>query len=305
MTVSAFPYIGGKSQMAPWIIDHLPDHECYVEPFAGSAAVLLTKPLSTVEVLNDRDRDIVHFFEVVLEQPAELAEFVRNIPYSRQLYEEWAEDYYAGCRDDDPVARAGKWLYLRYASFGGKYGRRTGWKRASVRNRQPPSRNWENVDERIFIIRDRFRGAEIECLDYKDVIDRYDSEQTVFYCDPPYVEADDDYYRVSDSEFPHGELADTLTKIDGAAIVSYTDAPEDSPLRDWHVSEFKKKNAARRGSHTEWNDETTERLFMNFDPAETPTFVGAAQATLDCATDGGNNCWVEPDTDRSEGGESP
>lgn len=280
MSLSAFPYIGGKSQMAPWIISHLPDHDCYVEPFAGSAAVLIRKPRSTVEVLNDRDRDIVHFFNTLRTQPDELSEFIANTPYSRQLYKEWADEYYSGRRDDDPVARAGKWLYLRYASFGGKYGRKTGWKRASVRNRQPPSKNWANVEQRIYTIRDRLRGAEIECLDYQDVIQRYDSKRTVFYCDPPYVEAADDYYRVSDSDFPHDELAQTLLEIDGAAIVSYTDAPEDSPLTEWHTAEFAKKNAARRGSHTEWNEETTERLFMNFNPDETPLFVGAAQQTL-------------------------
>lgn len=278
--VSAFPYIGGKSQLAPRIVSYLPDHDCYVEPFAGSAAVLLTKPRSQIEVLNDLDRDIVHFFETVRQRPDELAEFIRNTPYSREVYDEWTEEYYSGRRDDDPVVRAGKWVYLRYASFGGKYGRRTGWKRVSVRNRQPPSRNWANVPERIHKLRDRLRGAEIECLDYQDLIERYDSEQTVFYCDPPYVEAADDYYRVSDSNFDHEQLADTLLGIDGAAIVSYATPPEDSPLLDWHVVEYAFKNSARRGSRDEWNDETTERLFLNFDPETAPRFVGAAQTQL-------------------------
>ena len=75
MSLSAFPYVGGKTILAEWIIDQLPSHTVYVEPFGGSASVLLNKPRSNVEVYNDLDGDVVQFFEVARERPDELELF--------------------------------------------------------------------------------------------------------------------------------------------------------------------------------------------------------------------------------------
>lgn len=91
--VSAFPYIGSKTFLAPWIVDHLAAHETFVVPFGGAAGVLLNKPRSRAEIFNDRDEYVVEFFEVVRDQPQALAETARNIPYSRGLYNEWTGNH--------------------------------------------------------------------------------------------------------------------------------------------------------------------------------------------------------------------
>jgi len=106
--MSAFPYIGGKTHLSRWIADQLPQHTVYVEPFGGSASVLLNKPRSDIEVYNDLDRDIVQFFEVARDRPDELAEWVRRTPYSQELHSEWVEQFYNGERADDPIKRAGR-----------------------------------------------------------------------------------------------------------------------------------------------------------------------------------------------------
>jgi len=36
MTLSAFPYPGGKTLLTDWIVEQIPDHHVYVEPFGGS-----------------------------------------------------------------------------------------------------------------------------------------------------------------------------------------------------------------------------------------------------------------------------
>lgn len=281
MPISAFPYIGGKSELAPWIVDHLPEHECYVEPFGGSASVLLAKPRSTVEVLNDLDEDIVQFFRTVRDRPDDLREFVNNIPYSRSLFEEWADHYYNGYRPGDAVERAGQWVFLRYAAFGGKYGRKTGFKRASHLNSQPPSKIWAQVPDRVGLLRDRLSGVEIECDPATTVIDAYDSEDTLVYCDPPYPDTSRDYYR--ENEVSHQALEAALAGMAGEAVVSYATVPP--PFEEgWHIRERGYTQRARRGSMSDWNSASIERLCCSFDPAEVPTFVNATECQTTFAT---------------------
>lgn len=73
-------YPGGKTRLAPWIVSHFPPHQTFVEPFAGSAAVLFAKPRSKVEVLNDLDDRVTTLFRVVRERPDELAHAVALTP---------------------------------------------------------------------------------------------------------------------------------------------------------------------------------------------------------------------------------
>ena len=72
MISSPFKWIGGKSRLRKEIIAILPEHTCYVEPFAGAAWVLFGKPLSDVEVLNDIDQELTTFCRVVKEKPVPL-----------------------------------------------------------------------------------------------------------------------------------------------------------------------------------------------------------------------------------------
>ena len=80
---AALRYFGGKARLATWIVDHLPPHVCYVEPFGGAASVLLRKPPAPYEVYNDLDGEVVGFFRVLRERPHDLVEAIRNTPFAR------------------------------------------------------------------------------------------------------------------------------------------------------------------------------------------------------------------------------
>lgn len=281
MALSAFPYVGGKTRLAGWITDHLPDHTVYVEPFGGSASVLLNKPRSSIEVYNDRDRDVVQFFEVVRERPDELAEWVRRTPYSEELHQEWVQAFYSGERSDDPVERAGRFLFLRYTQYAGKYKNPSGFKRDTARTRVGDSATWKTVPERIAEVCDRLQGVSIQDRDFAEVIDHYDGEETVFYCDPPCLNKEDSYLV---DDFQHADLADALEGIDGYALVSYTDCP-DGLYDGWEeVSRGHYHDSGARKDEDE--EEVTERLILNYDPETVPTFVDAEQATLAAAGGG-------------------
>jgi DNA adenine methylase len=269
-----FPYVGGKTNIAPWIIDFLPDHEVYVEPFGGSAAILLNKPRSRIEIYNDLDGDVTQFFDVVRERPDELKDWVRRTPFSEELHDRWTQQFYSGERADDPVARAGRFLFLRYSAFGAKYAGPSGFSRDTLRTRAGESQTWARVPEKIEETCRRFQGVSIQNADYRGVIDRYDSEETLFLCDPPYLNKED-LYRVDG--FEHADLADALADLEGDAMVCYTDRPEG--LYDgWHVEErASQHNAGARDDESVKN--VTERLLMNFEPSDRDPFLGP-QATL-------------------------
>jgi DNA adenine methylase len=218
--LSAFPYPGGKTSFVDEIVRQFPKHRRYVEPFGGSAAVLLNKPPSYIEVFNDLNSDIVHFFEVVRERKEELQEWLRRTPYSRELHEQWARAFYQGERPDDDLERAGRWYYLRYTQYGGKLDRFSGFKTSIKRNE---ARSLRGATEHLDDVVTRFREVILENQDYREVLDRYDRPDTLFYLDPPYVETTYNYYGTG--EFDHQQLAGVLAELAGYWICSYGDLP--------------------------------------------------------------------------------
>lgn len=96
MADAVFPYPGGKSRFASWILDQTPEHTCFVEVFGGAAGVLANKDPDTsdVEEYNDRDGDLVQFFEVLRDRSEELVAWLDRTPYSRELHDEWAHKFF-------------------------------------------------------------------------------------------------------------------------------------------------------------------------------------------------------------------
>ncbi len=268
---NVFPYPGNKARHADWILDHLPDHECYVELFGGAAGVLFNKPRSKIEVYNDLNGDIPHFFRVLRDRGDELQEWLRNVPYSREVYDEWADEYYAGERKDDDIERAGRFFTLRYMQFGGKIEGKSGF---AYRNLGGSiARQMTSKVESIAPFRNRLREVEIESESAFDVMGRRDSEQTFFYADPPYEGTE---ARYNSQGFDHQELAERAKEIDGSIALSYDTIPEYYDDNFTVVS--KDSNFAIDGKGG--NKEATEYLLMNYDPDETPRFHSSEQATL-------------------------
>src|SRR6187399_1830662 len=71
-----FPWFGGKSRIAPLVWSRFGNVPNYVEPFAGSLAVLLMRPhTAQTETVNDRDAYLVNFWRAVAAAPDEVAAF--------------------------------------------------------------------------------------------------------------------------------------------------------------------------------------------------------------------------------------
>jgi DNA adenine methylase len=297
--LSAFPYPGGKTTYCDEIISRLPEHRRYVEPFGGSAAVLLNKPTSYIEVYNDLDDDVVHFFEVLRDRREDLQEWLYRTPFSRSVYEDAVGEFYDGERPADDVERAGKWFYLRYSQYNGALDRRNGFKTGGKRNE---ARSFRGSINALDHIADRFAEVTLEAEPYETVIDRYDAPDTVFYCDPPYYNTRSDraHYRVGE-DFDHGQFIDTLRDRDGRWIVSYGDLPPGLEDLAETVATY---TAMYSMSYDDKRQQRTEHLAMNYDPDDEPEFTDDAQTTLEdavVAADGDGSCGPTA-AEQSEGG---
>lgn len=218
-------YHGGKWRLAPWIIGQMPPHKVYVEPFGGGGSVLLRKPRSYAEVYNDLDGEVVNLFRIVRDRGHELRESLRLTPFARS---EFLDAWYPA---SDPLEQARRTVIRAYMGFGSaavtlaRRGglARTGFRANSNRSGTTPAHDWANYPGALENIIDRLQGVVIENRDALAIIPQHDSEQTLFYVDPPYVFATRDAgsdYRYEMTDVQHEALCAVLKTVRGMVIVS-------------------------------------------------------------------------------------
>lgn len=244
-------YHGGKWRIANWIIEHFPPHGVYVEPFAGAASVLLRKPRSRVEVINDLDSEVVNVFRVMRDPGSadRLRDLLHLTPFSR---EEFAASYEP---TDDLVEMARRTIIRSFQGFSSASVTRpsTGWAHDSS-PRKVSARVWAGYPDFVPQFVNRLRGVSIEHRNAIDVITCHDSPTTLFYIDPPYPMATrhswQQCYRFEMSEADHRFLANVLHRIRGMAVVSgYGCTLYDAELyRDWKRVSKAAHAASNRGS---------------------------------------------------------
>ena len=229
---SPIMWFGGKGNMASWVAAHLPPHRIYVEPFGGGASVLLAKPPSPVEVYNDIDHALYEFF-LVLSDPTQFERFHRRIavlPHSRELWRQCLETWQC---QNDRVERVWRWFVVARQSFSGLFGK--SWSSAvtcSYRGMAGTSSKWLSTVESLPQIHARLQRVQIECADWRVILDRYDTPETLFYVDPPYVpetRRDGAYHHELTGE-DHRDLVDRLLNIQGMAVLSGYPSPVYEPL---------------------------------------------------------------------------
>jgi DNA adenine methylase len=211
------PWVGGKRRLAPQILPLLPEHTCYVEPFAGAAAMFFAKAPVKVEVLNDVNGDLVSLYRVVQHH---LDEFVRQFRWaltSRQLYA-WLQETRPETLTD--IQRAARFFYLQKCGFGGKVEGQT----FGTATTAPSRLNLLRIEEDLSAVHLRLHQVFIEHLDWVNCIERYDRPHTLFYLDPPYWGTEG--YGVDFGLEQYDRMAELLRTIKGKAAVSVNDIPE-------------------------------------------------------------------------------
>jgi DNA adenine methylase len=235
----AFGWYGGKYSHLNWLLPLLPKTTHFCEPFGGSAAVLINREPSPVETYNDLHSEVVNFFRVLRDQKEVLIEAIGLTPFSREEFEMACESSTTGLSDLERARRfyilarqvrtglaqkasSGRWAHCLLTSRAGMAGAVSRWL-GSV----------EDLSE----IAQRLLRVQIEHAPAIEVIQRYDSEETLFYCDPPYVHdsrGDSNAYAHEMTNNDHRRLADVLHSIKGkVALSGYGGDMMDELYRDW------------------------------------------------------------------------
>ena len=233
-----FAYYGGKTTLAPIIAGLLPPHDHYVEPFAGSLAVLLAKDPVGRETANDLDGDLVTFWRVLRDRPGDLARAAMLTPHSRA-------EYLASADLDvtDDVERARR-VWVRLTQGRSHSMKPSGWwygVRAS--GRQDPTDNIATFVRRIEKCATRLARVSLESRDALDIIREYGAEPTVcIYADPPYLGSTRaaNYGVEMLADDAHTALAAALNKCKASVVLSGYDSPLYANLfAGWHRTELK------------------------------------------------------------------
>src|SRR5579871_146900 len=277
----AFGWYGGKYSHLDWLLPLLPQATHYCEPFGGSAAVLLNREPSPVETYNDIDGEVVNFFRVLRTQKDALIEAIGLTPFSREEFElaisqpeqdiselERARRFFVRARQVRSglaqTASSGRWancLLTSRAGMGGAVSR------------------WLGSVEGLSEIVQRLLRIQIENAPAVEVIKRYDSEQTLFYCDPPYPHnsrGDSKAYAYEMTDGQHRELARILHKVKGkVALSSYHCDLMDELYGDWRFVEADPKNC-----HTV-KQLRTEVLWVNYEIEGASQWQAAQQTFFD------------------------
>lgn len=285
-TIYAFGYYGGKLSHLSRILPLLPRCTTYVEPFAGSAAVLLNRLPSPVEVYNDLDGDIVNFFKVLREQPDELERQLRLTPFSRL-------EYVQSCtrREDVTDIERARQFYVRHNQSFANIPRATPgrWGYCITHSRRGMSgivSSWHSNLDMLDIVAQRLLQVQIECAPAIEVIQRYDTPETLFYVDPPYPHEIREqsslaayWHEMTDEQ--HRKLATVLKACKGRVAISGYECELYTELfGDWHKHVFKSSHIF--AGNAKDKRVTQEVVWTNYDPvkvyaetiSELPLFAG-------------------------------
>lgn len=202
--------------LARKVANKLPNHTTYVEVFGGGGWLLFNKPPSKVEVYNDIDGGLVNMLKVIRDEPDRMKEYLEKTPYSRQEFYDQMKNKPEGDFEQAVQRFILYEMSINASASSWSYGRG----RSMARAYHSKIRNIHKLSERL-------KFVQIENIDFRDCIERYDTEVTLFYLDPPYEQqgtiGNVDTYYARLPAVRHTELGNLLKRIKGMFLLSYTD----------------------------------------------------------------------------------
>ena len=253
---SVLKYPGAKNKLAEWIISNMPKHEIYLEPFFGSGVVFFNKPEVKIETINDINSDVYNYFKVIRDCPNELCEALLFTPYSRDEY----ENSYKHEANETDIEKARKFAVRCFMGFGNSNRYKNGFRTSQQSNSPQIPKLWKKIPEELHLASMRLLNTQIENLDYKKLLQRYNSEEVFIYLDPPYLpNVRTPYLYKNEMDIKdHEELLDIILKHPSKIMISgYSNPLYENALKNW--KKLTKNNQVESGRIKE------EAIWMNYE----------------------------------------
>lgn len=252
-------YPGAKNRLAPWIVEHIPEHDVYLEPFFGSGAIFFNKTPSKIETINDLNTDVTNYFKVLRNYREELIELLQLTPYARDEY----FSAYEINENDSEVERARKFAVKCWQGFGCSNVYRNGFRSSQQGNSPMTTKAWSELPETLRLASERLKQAQIENLPAVELLKRYNTKDVFIYADPPYLHSTRKNYlykhEMKDTE--HEELLSLFQVHPGKVLLSgYENDMYNHYLKDWYK--------ATKNTTAEQGLKRTEVLWMNYEPVK-------------------------------------
>lgn len=224
---SPFRYAGGKFYARKLILEHIPNHDTYIEPFCGGASIFFAKEKVANNILNDKDKELINCLIQIRDNPEKIADLVENIKPTKENH-----DYYKNkFKPKNKIEKAARWFFLNrisysgimkmencYFGYGDKYSMRPeNWRRHLINT----SKKLQNVN--------------ITSLDFGKVIENA-PDGSFLFIDPPYFNRDQDkFYSISFSKKDHKRLMRLLKKHSGRLrfLLTYDNDPTIRKMYSW------------------------------------------------------------------------
>jgi DNA adenine methylase len=207
------PYLGEKTSISSFITPNIPeDISTYVEPFGGMFGVFFALRFSKFRdvkfVYNDINYLNYNLFNQ-LKNNTDFINLVNETKVNQEIYKKSLLDIF---KEKDNTQLALDWLVILTCSSPYEVGKYS-WRDDS--EFEVFKMKWKAYQFHVNKIN------EIHNLDYKKIIEMYDSESTFFYLDPPYMGRENLYLNHNFKEETHKELSEVLKNIKGRFLLSY------------------------------------------------------------------------------------
>jgi DNA adenine methylase len=203
--------MGGKYLLANTIVSQFPaDIKKYIEVFGGGGSVLFAREKhAKTEIYNDLNSNLVNLFRCIKHQAGELQKEIGGYLNSREMFYDARERI--DCRGNTDIQRAAMFFILVKTSYA-----------ADVRSYGCGKSNCRIATDDFEKFKERLAGVAVENKDFENLIKQYDSEDSFFYCDPPYYTTER-HYAEKFAKSDHQRLKNCLDGIKGKFLLSYND----------------------------------------------------------------------------------
>jgi DNA adenine methylase len=236
-----FNRIGSKNSIKEYILPLFPkDYDTYVEPFVGSGALYFYKEPSKKEVINDLDKQLIEGYKLLKKADTDKSHYqlLYTVPSTQKFVDKKASN------NNERLLQL---LYLHNGTFSssgkGKIYKVLG------------NTKMNNLEE----YKERLKKTTILNQNYKKVIEKYDSDKTFFYLDPPYENPSTKLYENENINF--NELNELLRNLKGKFLLSINDSKNIRDIfKDFKIKPFIVKSS---GSNTDIGKEDRRELFIS------------------------------------------